>query len=87
MADEFLETSKYEPTLTHHFIKLLQDKNVLQMYFTQNIDNLESKINLDPKKLVQAHGANVGATCAKCGLKNERILLEDHIKKGEVLYC
>jgi len=87
LADEFLDTSKYEPTLTHHFVKLLQDKDVLQMYFTQNIDNLESKINLDPKKLIQAHGANVGATCAKCGAKNDRELLEKYIKEGNVLYC
>ena len=66
-AKEFLDTNNFEPTPTHRFIKLLQDKNILQINMTQNIDNLEEKVGLDmEKRVVQAHGANRGATCAKC---------------------
>ena len=37
---------------------------------TQNIDNLEAKAGLNMEnKVVQAHGANHGATCAKCRAK------------------
>lgn len=33
-AEEFLDMSKYEPTPTHHFIKMLQDKGILQINMT-----------------------------------------------------
>ena len=67
LANEFLDTSKFDPTPTHYFIKMLQDKGILQFNLTQNIDNLEEKVGLDlENKVVQAHGANRGATCAKC---------------------
>ena len=40
------------------------------MNLTQNIDNLEEKAGLDmDSKVVQAHGANFGATCSKCKTK------------------
>jgi NAD-dependent SIR2 family protein deacetylase len=66
LAKEFLDLKNYEPTPTHHFIKLLEDKGVLQLNMTQNIDNLESKTGLNMEKVVQAHGANVGASCSVC---------------------
>ena len=28
-AEDFLDMGKYEPTPTHHFIKMLQDKGIL----------------------------------------------------------
>jgi len=45
----------------------LQDKGVLWKNATQNIDNLEEKTGMDMSTVVQAHGANRGAHCAKCG--------------------
>lgn len=47
LAKEFLDLDKFNPTPTHHFIKLLQDKGILQINMTQNIDNLEEKTGLD----------------------------------------
>merc|ERR1719231_1907901 len=37
--------------------------------------------------MVQAHGANFGATCAKCGIKCDRATLEQKVTAGEVYYC
>lgn len=71
LAKEFLNLSKFNPTPTHWFIKLLDDKKILQINMTQNIDNLESKTGIDMERVVQAHGANVGALCSKCGDKKE----------------
>lgn len=34
------DIDKYNPTATHFFIKLLEDKKILQMNLTQNIDGL-----------------------------------------------
>ena len=58
--------TKYNPTPTHFFIKLLNDKGILFKNLTQNIDNLEEKTGIDMNKVVHAHGANRGAHCAVC---------------------
>jgi NAD-dependent SIR2 family protein deacetylase len=34
LANEFLDTSKFDPTPTHYFIKFLQDKGLLQFNLT-----------------------------------------------------
>jgi NAD-dependent SIR2 family protein deacetylase len=60
------DLSKYEPTPTHHFIKMVNDMGILKMCMTQNIDNLEAKTAIDMSKVLQCHGANRGALCAKC---------------------
>jgi len=39
--------SGFNPTPTHFFLKLLQDKGVLWKIITQNIDNLEEKAGMD----------------------------------------
>lgn len=57
---------KIKPSKTHHFIKLLQDKNLLQRMYTQNIDTLESKAGIDKDKLVEAHGSFSTACCINC---------------------
>jgi len=63
----------YNATPFHYFIKLLANKGILKKNLTQNIDNLEKKTEIDMDKyVVQAHGANRGAACAK-GCKGQDI--------------
>lgn len=81
LAKEFLSLKKYMPTPTHHFINLLDKEGVLQLNMTQNIDNLEGKAGINPKKLVQAHGANIGASCSRCKKAYDRDTLDDHIER------
>jgi NAD-dependent SIR2 family protein deacetylase len=71
LAESFLSLDKFEATPTHHFCKMLYDKEMVKHYLTQNIDNLESKAGFTQDQIVQAHGANFGAVCAKCGKKCE----------------
>jgi NAD-dependent SIR2 family protein deacetylase len=52
LAKEFLDTRKFKATPTHHFIKLLQDKGVLQLNLSQNIDNLEAQTGLNMEEKV-----------------------------------
>lgn len=67
LAKEFLDMRKYKATYVHHFCKMLKDKGLMAHYLTQNIDNLEQQTGFELKDLIQAHGANHGAKCAKCG--------------------
>ena len=87
LAKEFLDLKNYNPTPTHYFIKLLQDKGILQLNMTQNIDNLESKTGLDMEKVVQAHGANVGAACSVCRKEYDRDILDKHIVEQTIMRC
>ena len=38
-------------------------------------------------RVVQAHGANVGAKCSKCGKEFDRVLLDEHIDQQKILRC
>lgn len=39
-----LRPGNYQPTPTHHFVRLLHDKGLLLRCFTQNIDSLEHQV-------------------------------------------
>ena len=46
------DLTKFNPTPTHFFIKMLQDKGILLANPTQNIDNLEEKAGMDMTKVL-----------------------------------
>jgi len=79
--------SQYNPTPTHFFIKMLDDKGVLFYNLTQNIDNLEQKTGVDMSKVVQAHGANRGAHCAKCKIEQDIDKFKEAVQSETILYC
>jgi NAD-dependent histone deacetylase SIR2 len=62
-----LYPGKFYPTISHAFIALLEQKHMLQMLFTQNIDCLERKAGVPGEKIVEAHGcyadSRFTATC------------------------
>jgi len=62
-----LRTESVDPTPTHCFIRLLQDKGLLMRCFTQNIDSLERKVGVVPENIVEAHGTLGIVRCCKCG--------------------
>ena len=69
MAHEYFDTSNMHPTPTHCFIKLLQDKDLLQMTITKNNDGLEDKIGLNSnnnKRVMQMYGSFKGTICSEC---------------------
>ena len=87
LAKSFLDLDNFDPTPTHYFCKLLANKGWVKKYMTQNIDNLEEKAGFNMEEVVQAHGANFGARCSKCGSEQDRHALEESIKSEKVLYC
>jgi NAD-dependent SIR2 family protein deacetylase len=57
-----------KPTPTHHFLKLLEEKQLLGRIYTQNIDGLEALAGISTDKLVECHGHFRSASCVnrKC---------------------
>ncbi|ERE78353.1 NAD-dependent deacetylase sirtuin-3 [Cricetulus griseus] len=56
----------YRPNVTHYFLRLLHDKELLLRLYTQNIDGLERASGIPVSKLVEAHGSFASATCTVC---------------------
>jgi NAD-dependent SIR2 family protein deacetylase len=56
----------FTPTLSHYFVKLLEDQGRLLRHYTQNIDTLERKAGIAGDKLVEAHGSFASAHCVGC---------------------
>jgi len=77
----------YNATPTHYFIKMLHDKGLLLNALTQNIDNLEEKTGIDMNKVIQCHGANKGAHCAKCKKVQDMVKLHEAFKSQVIMYC
>ncbi|CAG9321451.1 unnamed protein product [Blepharisma stoltei] len=82
-----LVTVNKKPTLTHYFIKLLEQKGLLFMYYTQNIDGLEIKVGLSTNKLVQAHGNVNNAHCTSCKKEYPIARLREHMLEKKPAFC
>eukprot|EP01026_Neomeris_dumetosa_P081038 TRINITY_DN9049_c0_g4_i1.p1 TRINITY_DN9049_c0_g4~~TRINITY_DN9049_c0_g4_i1.p1 ORF type:complete len:382 (-),score=43.39 TRINITY_DN9049_c0_g4_i1:277-1296(-) len=61
-----LMPTKFKPTPTHYFMKLLHGKGVLRRVWSQNIDSLEVRAGLPKDLLVAAHGNFDSAHCFRC---------------------
>jgi len=55
-----------KPTVSHTFLKLLQEKNLLHRIYTQNIDGLEALAGVSTDKLVECHGHFRSSSCVAC---------------------
>ncbi|PFH51230.1 hypothetical protein AMATHDRAFT_59518 [Amanita thiersii Skay4041] len=61
-----LQPGKFRPTLTHSFIRLLNERGLLYTCFTQNIDTLERRAGVPEEKIVEAHGSFATHHCIDC---------------------
>eukprot|EP00439_Symbiodinium_sp_Y106_P042834 s3619_g5.t1 len=86
LAKELLP-GKYLPTLTHCFIRLLEEKGLLQRLFTQNIDGLERVCGISPELLVEAHGSFANAHCVECRQQHDVLRWRDCIERAELPRC
>jgi len=77
----------HEPSPSHRFLALLEEKKMLLRVYTQNIDGLEEKAGLSPKRVVYAHGSLNTSKCLKCGRKIPSEDLKGEIMLGNVPYC
>ncbi|KAL4250655.1 sirtuin family protein [Abortiporus biennis] len=82
-----LMPGKFRPTITHSFVRLLAEKNLLGMCYTQNIDTLERLAGVPAHKIVEAHGSFADQHCIDCGAPYDSNKIRDHIRKGSVPTC
>ncbi|KAF7731605.1 NAD-dependent protein deacetylase sirtuin-2 [Apophysomyces ossiformis] len=82
-----LYPSRFLPTKTHYFIRLLHEKKLLLRSFTQNIDTLERLAGIPDEKLVEAHGSFATASCIKCRKVVDPDDIKDMLLRAEVFWC
>ncbi|KAK4548922.1 hypothetical protein LTR36_008695 [Oleoguttula mirabilis] len=82
-----LYPGKFRPTITHSFIRLLQDKGLLLKLFTQNIDCLEREAGVDDDKIIEAHGSFARQSCIDCNQPYPEEEIKRHIENKEIPRC
>lgn len=82
-----LYPGKFYPTIAHAFIALLDEKYMLQMLFTQNIDCLERRAGVPGEKIVEAHGSFATQRCIECKTEYPDDLMKKAVESGNVPHC
>ena len=82
-----LYPGKYRPTITHSFIKLLNDKGLLLKHFTQNIDCLDREAGVPDDKIVEAHGSFARQSCIECKESFSKESMLKHVDEKVVPHC
>lgn len=86
--------SNFKPTPMHHFIKLLDSKDMLLRCYTQNIDTLERRAGVSGDKVIEAHGSFATAKCTSCQAEYSQEYFRDRVinmsdgyknAKGEII--
>lgn len=74
-----------KPTITHWFLKLLQDKNCLRRIYTQNIDGLEALAGVSTEYLVECHGHFRESSCIQCRAPSDDC--QEQVFAGDIPTC
>ncbi|KAK9729773.1 Sir2 histone deacetylase Hst2, variant 2 [Basidiobolus ranarum] len=84
-----LYPGNFQPTLTHYFIRFLNERGLLLRNFTQNIDTLERVCGLPESKLVEAHGSFYTAHCTSpsCLEEYQQDWVKEKIFNSEIPKC
>ena len=72
----------FQPTATHHLLRLLHDRGKLLRCYTQNIDSLESAAGLPAAAIVAAHGNFDSASVIRGGPAVPAVEVEAAAKGG-----
>lgn len=76
---------QFTPSLSHMFIKKLEQNQKLLRNYTQNIDTLEMTAEI--KRVIQCHGSFATATCTTCKLQVDADHIREKILNQEIPYC
>ena len=79
------ENPKFEPSKTHKFIKILEQKKKLLRNYTQNIDTLEKQMGIE--NVITCHGSYNTASCINCGYKVNGRDIEKYIMTQTFAFC
>mmetsp|Transcript_67413 Transcript_67413/g.161701 ORF Transcript_67413/g.161701 Transcript_67413/m.161701 type:complete len:308 (+) Transcript_67413:84-1007(+) len=75
------------PTASHLFLRVLQDRGLLQRVYTQNIDTLEREAGIEDRLLVEAHGSFHDSSCIRCKRQKTLEWTRRQIFAGAVPRC
>lgn len=78
---------RLRPTLSHYFVRLLNDKGYLLRCFSQNVDCLESLSGLPKDKLCLAHGSFETGHCLRCNAEYSLDWMRSVVDEGGVPHC
>ncbi|KAF6778212.1 hypothetical protein AHF37_02571 [Paragonimus kellicotti] len=76
---------QFSPSLTHHFVALLESKDKLLRNYTQNIDTLEQMAGIT--RLIQCHGSFVTASCISCKFRVPGDDIKESVLSQSIPYC
>ena len=76
-----------QPSISHHFLALLDKQKILLRVYTQNIDGLEEKSGLPSDKVVNVHGSLNWAHCTTCHHRVNASEIANGVMAGTVPYC
>jgi NAD-dependent histone deacetylase SIR2 len=79
--------TRFRPTLTHSFLSLLHQKNLLLRVITQNIDGLERAAGVPEAKLIEAHGTFSTQRCIDCKSLQSDAELYSSLRRGAIPRC
>ena len=82
-----LYPGRFRPTVAHSFIRLLHDKGLLLMHFTQNIDCLDLAAGVPADLVVEAHGSFARQSCIECRAAYPRDELAQHLRAKTIPRC
>lgn len=82
-----LYPGKYQPTISHAFIRLLSDKGLLLKLFTQNIDCLDRQAGVPEDKIIEAHGSFARQSCIECHTQFPDDLMKAAVQTQDVPHC
>ena len=77
----------YKATISHYFIRLLEQKKLLLRSYTQNIDGLELVAGLSPDLLLPAHGTFHTSHCVECSKSHELEWIKEKVFAEEIPKC
>ncbi|KAK0397835.1 hypothetical protein QR680_002293 [Steinernema hermaphroditum] len=80
-----LYPGNFNPSISHRFIKILEEQGKLLRNYTQNIDTLESIAGV--KNVIECHGSFRTATCLNCGQNFGCDDIRDDVLAKKVAQC
>jgi NAD-dependent SIR2 family protein deacetylase len=76
---------QFRPSISHMFVKKLEDHGKLLRNYTQNIDTLEQVAKI--QNVIQCHGSFNTATCTSCKYQVNSEYIKERIFNQEIPYC
>ncbi|KAF7623480.1 Deacetylase sirtuin-type domain-containing protein [Meloidogyne graminicola] len=76
---------QFRPSISHKFIKFLEDEGKLLRNYTQNIDTLERLAGIN--NVIECHGSFARSTCLNCKFEIDSEEIRQNVYQKEIAFC